>query len=74
MRYQKDGREMGQLAFADLILEPLADTSVVVRGHWQLKLKDGNPSGLFTLIVQKKPEGWRIVHDHTSAAEPPKKP
>jgi ketosteroid isomerase-like protein len=23
---------------------------------------------LFTLIFKKFPEGWRIVHDHTSAA------
>jgi len=23
-------------------------------------------TGLFTLIFKKLPEGWRIVHDHTS--------
>jgi hypothetical protein len=23
--------------------------------------------GLFTLLVQRQREGWRIVHDHTSA-------
>jgi ketosteroid isomerase-like protein len=24
------------------------------------------PGGLFTLILRKFPEGWRIIHDHTS--------
>jgi len=23
------------------------------------------------LILRKTPDGWRIVHDHTSAAAPP---
>jgi beta-aspartyl-peptidase (threonine type) len=73
-RYQKDGREMGQLAFDGLTFDPLSDEAVVVRGRWRLALKNGNLGGLFTLIVRKKPEGWRIVHDHTSAAEPVKNP
>jgi ketosteroid isomerase-like protein len=30
----------------------------------------GNPHGRFTLIFYKTPDGWRIVHDHTSAAAP----
>jgi hypothetical protein len=31
-------------------------------------MPDGKrPSGLFTLILRKLPEGWRIVHDHTSS-------
>ena len=25
--------------------------------------------GRFTLIFRKTPDGWKIVHDHTSAAE-----
>jgi beta-aspartyl-peptidase (threonine type) len=73
-RYQKDGREMGQLAFDGLSFDLLSDEAVVVRGRWKLALKDGNLGGLFTLIVRKKPEGWRIVHDHTSVAEPVKNP
>ena len=33
-------------------------------------MPDGTkPGGLFTLIVRKFPEGWKIVHDHTSAEE-----
>jgi ketosteroid isomerase-like protein len=26
------------------------------------------PHGLFTLVLKRMPEGWRIVHDHTSGA------
>ena len=44
----------------------LADDSAVVLGKWKLTGLDELASGLFTLIVKKKPEGWRIVHDHTS--------
>jgi ketosteroid isomerase-like protein len=33
-------------------------------------MPDGTkPTGLFTLIVRKFPEGWKIVHDHTSAEQ-----
>jgi beta-aspartyl-peptidase (threonine type) len=34
-------------------------------------MPDGStPGGLFTVIFRKFPEGWKIVHDHTSADEP----
>ena len=33
-------------------------------------MPDGTrPGGLFTVIFRKLPEGWKIVHDHTSAEE-----
>jgi len=73
-RYQKDGAEMGRLTFSDLSIESLADKTMLVRGRWKLELKKGNLDGLFSLIVKEKPEGWRIVHDHTSVGEPEKKP
>jgi len=64
---------MGTLTFSDLVIDRLADDTFLVRGRWKLKLSNGNPDGLYTLIVKKKPEGWRIVHDHTSIGEPEKK-
>jgi beta-aspartyl-peptidase (threonine type) len=73
-RYKKDGREMGKLTFSELKFDTLAADTVMVRGRWKLTLSKDTPDGLFTLIVQKKPEGWRIVHDHTSVGEPEKKP
>jgi len=69
-RYQAEGREMGNLRFSDLEVESLGADSAFVRGAWQLTTTDGkNPHGLFTLIFRKFPEGWKIIHDHTSEAE-----
>lgn len=69
-RYQSEGREMGKLEFYDLRIEALAADAAFVRGGWKLTMPDGKtPHGLFTLIFRKFPDGWKIVHDHTSAAE-----
>ena len=66
-RYQAEGREMGHLTFSELDIDMLGSDSAFVRGRWQLETKEESFSGLFTLILKKLPEGWRIVHDHTSA-------
>ena len=70
-RYQSEGKEMGKLEFQDLNIDLLSRRSAVVTGKWQLTMSDGKqPHGLFTLIFKRMaPEGWRIVHDHTSAAD-----
>jgi len=68
--YQSEGREMGKLEFSDLNIEVLSSDSAFVRGTWHLTMSDGKtPHGLFTLIFRKFPNGWKIIHDHTSAAE-----
>ena len=68
--YQSEGREMGKLEFSDLNIEVLAADAALVRGAWHLTMSDGKtPHGLFTLIFRKFPDGWKIIHDHTSAAE-----
>lgn len=66
-RYQSGGREMGKLEFTELSIEMLGPESAVARGRWRLKMKNGEqPAGLFTVIFRKFPEGWRIIHDHSS--------
>ena len=66
--YQGEGKEMGQLEFSILRIEPLSPETAFVRGQWHLKMSDGKtPHGLFTLVLRKFPDGWKIVHDHTSA-------
>ena len=73
-RYQAEGRAMGRLAFSSIEIEPLGADAAFVRGGWRLTMPDGTkPGGLFTLLFRKLPEGWKIVHDHTSAEEPAKK-
>jgi ketosteroid isomerase-like protein len=69
-RYQAEGKEMGKLEFQKLNIDLLSRRSAVVTGEWHLTMSDGKqPHGLFTLIFKRLPAGWRIVHDHTSAAE-----
>ncbi len=65
-RYQAEGKEMGKLTFRDLEIDVLSPDGAWVRGRWQLELSKETVGGLFTLIFKKRPEGWRIVHDHTS--------
>jgi beta-aspartyl-peptidase (threonine type) len=72
-RYQSEGKEMGQLTFSDVEVIPLDGDAVVARGRWKVQLKNDAPDGLFTILLRKLPGGWKIVHDHTSASEPPKK-
>jgi ketosteroid isomerase-like protein len=68
--YASPGHEMGKLEFSSLRIEILGADAAFARGSWQLTMSDGKtPHGLFTLVFRRFPEGWKIVHDHTSAAE-----
>jgi ketosteroid isomerase-like protein len=66
-----DRTKMGTLTFSNLEITPLSNDSAVVLGSWELKRASDKPHGRFTLIFRRFPEGWKIVHDHTSAAAPP---
>ena len=68
-RYTSPGHEMGKLEFSNLRIEILGPESAFVRGAWRLTMPDGKtPHGIFTLVFLKFPNGWKIIHDHTSAA------
>jgi uncharacterized protein (TIGR02246 family) len=68
--YTTAGHEMGKLEFSGLRIEMLGSDAAFVRGAWGLTLSDGKtPHGSFTLVFRKFNDGWKIVHDHTSAAE-----
>ncbi len=68
--YQGEGKQMGKLAFLDLRIEPIGTDAALVRGAWRVTMADGKtPHGLFTLLFRKFPDGWKIIHDHTSAAD-----
>jgi hypothetical protein len=70
-KYQGKGQEMGHLSFSEEDIQLLGGDSALVRGRWELEKKNETVGGLFTLLFQKKAEGWRIVHDHTSQAPAP---
>ena len=65
-----DRAKMGTLSFSDIEINLLSSDAAVVLGRWRLERAKDRPHGRFTLIFRRLPEGWRIVHDHTSAAAP----
>lgn len=68
--YASPGHEMGELDFSDLRIVTLGPDAAFVRGSWHLTMSDGKtPHGKFTLVFRRFHDGWKIIHDHTSAAE-----
>ena len=72
-RYQRNyaTREaMGQLEFSGLDVRMLGVDHAVVAGHFHLtrtKAGGGDAAGVFSLVFEKEPPGWKIVLDHTSS-------
>ncbi len=65
--YLGKGKEMGRLEFSNLRIEVLSPEAALVRGSWQVTTKDASRrQGLFTVVLKKFSEGWRIIHDHSS--------
>jgi ketosteroid isomerase-like protein len=64
-----DRAAMGRTIFSDLEITMLCPDSALAFGRWRLEREGDQPHGLFTLVLRKRPEGWRILYDHTSAAE-----
>ena len=66
--------KMGTLNFANLEVQPLDDHFATVTGNFHLERTEaggGNADGYFLLVVEKTPDGWKIVRDSTTV--PPKK-
>lgn len=60
---------MGQLSFSELDAHPISDTLAICLGRYHLDRprKDGGPAdGIFSLVLEKSPDGWKIILDHTS--------
>jgi len=74
-RYKKnypDRDSMGELDFSDLETRFLGPDAALVLGQWHLKRETaGDIGGVFTLVWQKFPGGWKIIHDHTSTVSFP---
>jgi uncharacterized protein (TIGR02246 family) len=72
-RYEKnyaDKAAMGTLDFSELEIRQLGPDAALVLGKWHLQRQAGDVGGIFTLVFQKFPEGWRIIHDHTTQILP----
>ena len=67
-RYQGAGKQMGTLDFPAMDVSMLGPEAALARGRWRLKMPDGKElTGMTTVVLRKRREGWRIVHDHSSA-------
>ena len=74
-RYKKnypDRGAMGRLDFSELEFRFLGPDAALVLGRWHLKREKDDVGGVFTLVWQRFPDGWKIIHDHTSAVAPSK--
>jgi ketosteroid isomerase-like protein len=73
-RYKKqypDEAAMGRLDFSELEMRSLGPDAALVLGRWHLTRPTGNLGGVYSLVFERFPEGWRIVHDHTSSDASP---
>ena len=60
---------MGHLTFGELEITELGDQAALVLGRWHLD-REEPIGGTFTLVLTKKGDRWRIIHDHTSRDAP----
>jgi len=69
-RYRKrypDRAAMGTLAFSKIELVRLGSDAALITGEWRLERAGDSPAGVFSVVLERLPAGWKIVHDHTSA-------
>lgn len=62
-----DRAAMGTLHFEEIDVRVLSERWALAFGRWRLERAEDAPWGLFTLLLERRPEGWRVVHDHTSS-------
>jgi uncharacterized protein (TIGR02246 family) len=67
-RYATDPKAMGTLAFHIDQIDAVGADGAVVLGRWELTSAQHPGRGVFSLVLERRPEGWRIIHDHTSVS------
>jgi ketosteroid isomerase-like protein len=65
-KYGKSPETMGKLSFSDLKCFDLGSKNELAIGRWHLELKTTTLDGVFSLVLVKGKDGWKILHDHTS--------
>lgn len=67
-KYYNSPDKMGTLTFSDLEITPIGNDAALVLARWHLQRATDEPHGRTTLILRRTRQGWKIVHDHSSAA------
>ncbi|MGE0400509.1 MAG: nuclear transport factor 2 family protein [Kofleriaceae bacterium] len=73
-KYDTAPGTMGHLEFEILQVDHMGADGAVVLGNWKLTDAEHPGSGVFTVILERRAEGWKIIHDHTSSAPAPTTP
>jgi ketosteroid isomerase-like protein len=62
------GAARDSLRFEEVAVRPLGGRHALMTARFIL-FRDGQTtaSGPFTLVFERRPEGWKILHDHTSS-------
>lgn len=69
-RYERsypDAAARGVLSFEVLAFRALSPDVAIAVGRYRLE-RARPATGVFTLVLERRPEGVRIVHDHSSAS------
>jgi ketosteroid isomerase-like protein len=61
-----DKAHMGSLQFEIISIKPLNSDHYFVIGKWKLIRTVGNVNGVYTLLLRKTKDGWKIIADHSS--------
>jgi beta-aspartyl-peptidase (threonine type) len=62
------GAPRDSLRFEEFSARPLSTTLALVTARYVLYRGGAvTSSGPFTLVMEEKPDGWKILHDHTSS-------
>ncbi len=60
------GANWGALDFSDLEVNVLSADAAYVIGRWKVTNPEKVREGVFSIVLKRLPEGWRIIHDHSS--------
>ena len=66
-KYAQDRSKMGTLSFEIVEVQAVGADGAIVLGKWNLTGSPSDGNSVFSVILERRPEGWRIVHDHTSS-------
>lgn len=60
--------KMGKLITSDYEIVILSPDAAIAHGAWKLERAGDTPSGLYTLVLRKFGEDWKIISDTTTSA------
>ena len=69
-KYAQNPAAMGKLVFEILSIDAVGADGAVVLGNWILTNSPSDGRGVFTVVLERRPDGWKVIHDHTSSAPP----